>query len=77
VAMEPRKLVVLVGLIRVREHCTFTWQEPERGGRAAPKSGRRIVPSAWRPSESWDTVSSPRIKPLDRTAPDSAVGALG
>jgi hypothetical protein len=33
VAMEPRKVVVLVGLIRVREHCTFTWEEPEGGGR--------------------------------------------
>lgn len=31
--VEPRKPVVLVGLIRLREHCTFAWQEPEGGGR--------------------------------------------
>jgi hypothetical protein len=23
---------VLVGLIRLREHCAFSWEEPERGG---------------------------------------------
>lgn len=32
-AVEPRKPVVLVGLIRLREHCTFTWQEPVGGKR--------------------------------------------
>jgi hypothetical protein len=31
--MELPKPVVLVGLIRLREHCTFTWEEPARGGR--------------------------------------------
>jgi hypothetical protein len=24
---------VLVGLLRLREHCTFSWQEPQGGGR--------------------------------------------
>ena len=23
---------MLVGLIRLREHCAFSWEEPERGG---------------------------------------------
>ena len=32
-AMEAQKPAVRVGLIRVREHCTFTWKEPEAGGR--------------------------------------------
>ena len=31
-AMEARKPAVRVGLIRVREHCTFTWEEPQAGG---------------------------------------------
>ena len=31
-AKEPRKPAILVGLFRIREHCTFTWQEPEGGG---------------------------------------------
>lgn len=29
----PGKRAALVGLIRIREHCTFSWQEPEGGGR--------------------------------------------
>jgi hypothetical protein len=33
VTIEPIKPVVLVGLIRLREHCIFTWRETERGGR--------------------------------------------
>jgi hypothetical protein len=31
--MTGSKPVVLVGLIRLREHCASTWEEPERGGR--------------------------------------------
>jgi len=30
---ESREPVVLVGLIRLREHCTFTWHELEGSGR--------------------------------------------
>jgi hypothetical protein len=29
---DPSKPVTLIGLIRLREHCAFTWQEPEAGG---------------------------------------------
>jgi hypothetical protein len=29
---DPVRPVMLVGLIRLREHCAFSWQEPERGG---------------------------------------------
>jgi hypothetical protein len=29
---EPKTPVTLTGLVRVREHCVFSWQEPERGG---------------------------------------------
>jgi hypothetical protein len=31
-ANEPKPPVMLTGLIRVRNHCLFTWQEPEGGG---------------------------------------------
>lgn len=30
---DPTKPPVLVGLVRLRDHCTFTWAESERGGR--------------------------------------------
>jgi hypothetical protein len=30
---DHEKGVVLVGLLRLREHCTFTWREPQAGGR--------------------------------------------
>lgn len=29
---DPPPPVMLVGLMRVREHCTFTWRKPETGG---------------------------------------------
>jgi hypothetical protein len=29
------KPVMLVGLLRLRGHCTFSWREPEGGGRRA------------------------------------------
>lgn len=29
---HPKQPVMLVGLLRIPEHCTFTWQEPEGGG---------------------------------------------
>lgn len=32
-AADQTKPVVVVGLIRVRQHCTFRWEEPEGGGR--------------------------------------------
>jgi hypothetical protein len=38
---HPKQPVMLVGLFRIREHCTFTWQEPEGGGQRAVE----IVPS--------------------------------
>jgi len=34
VTQNPKTPVILVGLLRVREHCTFTWQGPERGQRS-------------------------------------------
>jgi hypothetical protein len=36
-----RPPLVLVGLIRVREHCIFTWQEPEGSAQRSVK----ILPS--------------------------------
>jgi hypothetical protein len=29
---DGSKPVLLVGLVRPRGHCAFTWEEPERGG---------------------------------------------
>ncbi len=31
-ANDPKPPAMLVGLTRIREHCVFTWQEPEGGG---------------------------------------------
>ena len=47
---------MLVGLIRLREHCTFTWQEPE-GRRPAERRGQtpRIAPSASPSFRGWAT----------------------
>jgi hypothetical protein len=38
---DASRPVVLVGLIRLRDHCAFTWEEPERGGRRTA----RVMPT--------------------------------
>jgi hypothetical protein len=30
--MDPIEPSVLVGRIRLRQHCAFTWEEPQQGG---------------------------------------------
>jgi hypothetical protein len=30
---DSDKPAVIVGLLRLRDHCTFSWEEPQSGGR--------------------------------------------
>lgn len=36
---EPRGHAVLVGLIRINQHCTFSWEQPQEGGSRSAEVG--------------------------------------